>query len=405
MVAAAATTGRAKEAADATLRTRQEQLSRRAVAYLWQERVDPGNGRIGKVQGRYLQALAVLALAADGQFNQGLAGVQVVQPAVVRTVIDSLAAPIAGLEPGGKTKTFVGTSREFLALETHAIVALAYEQLAATDLGDPALNRQFQDGAAAAIEYLTDYRKRGRTYDTAGGWPVNTMPYNRDRPDRRVTAVILALLQAHEGGGRKVSSSAMKEAPSFVYAAQRLPPRRTTAIEEAETVYNAWAPKLRRGTPLPEEHRDLINDYLEHRRLAAEAGGFGMDTIGVVSPTATAAGLFVMGLFDYSDDSRRSLAAEAMAELPLSYEGQRFFLTQFFAARGLHRHAQRYRTTAYAAYMSRLLTLLEEKQDADGSLPIGSKGVEELTQMERVYTTAMAVLIVNADRGNLVCDR
>ena len=53
----------------------------------------------------------------------------------------------------------------------------------------------------------------------------------------------------------------------------------------------------------------------------------------------------------------------------------------------------------------RLLALLEQKQAADGSFPLGSRGVEELSRMERVYTTAMCALIINCSRGNLLFDR
>ena len=105
------------------------------------------------------------------------------------------------------------------------------------------------------------------------------------------------------------------------------------------------------------------------------------------------------------DAERQQAAAQALTRLPLNYEAQRFFEAQFFAVRGLHYYSETWRSGDFLAYMNRLLTLLEQRQAADGSLPPGSRGVEEINQMERVYSTAMAVLIVNCNRGLLVSDR
>ena len=383
------------------LRRRQERISARALAYLWDQRLDPETGRVGRVQVRYLQALCYLALVADGQ-----ARAPEYQKRLAR-VIGELRQPIAGMKAGSESrrKVFVGSSRDFLAFETHAVVALAYEQLAASELGDPAANEQFLTGAGSAIDYLMDYRKRGRDYARAGGWPVNANPYNRNRPDRRCTAWVLTLLKAHTYNGGKVNSTALKEAPNFVLAAQRLAPEMTEALREAGKLHGEWAPKMRRGAQPPVEAREKINNYFEYTRQLEESGGFGLDTIGIVTPTPTAVGLYTMGLFDFEDAKRHRAAADAYLKMPLAWEAQRFFLTQFFAARGLYLYSRRYRTVDFEYYMKRLLTLMEQKQGADGSFPMGSRGVEELTQMETVYTTAMCVLIVNANRGNLIFDR
>ena len=383
------------------LESRQRQLSSKAIAYLWDTRMDRESGRIGKTQGRFLQALCYLALVADGsdqreEYRERL-----------EKVIASLRQPLAELaeNPDSQRKIFVGTSRESLALETHAVIALAYEQLAASDLGNPGENELFSAGAESAIEYLMDFRNRGRDYARAGGWPVNTAPYNRNRPDRRCTAWQLLLLKAHTYNGGKVNSTALTEAPSFVLAAQRLAPPLTDELKAAQTAHAEWAPKMRRGQQPPEDLREPINEYLEYTRQLEESGGFGVDTIGIVTPGATAVGLFTLGSFAADDRQRFSAAAEAYVRMPLAWDAQRFFLTQFFAVRGLHRYSQQYRTLDFHQYMNRVLTLMEQKQESDGSFPLGSSGVEELTQMERVYTTAMCVLIINCNRGNLLFDR
>ena len=382
------------------LRERQERVSRKAIRYLWDERMDPQTGRIGAVQTRYLQALCYLALVADGSDSNPR------YIARLEKVIASLREPLAPLEGSSETgaKLFLGTSRESLSFETHAVIALACEQLAASDLGDPSLNELFFRGAESAIAYIMDYRKRGRNYESAGGWPINAAPYNQSRPDRRCTAWQLLLLKTHSYLGGRVDSTAMEEAPGFVLAAQRLPPERTPSVEEAEKTSREWMPRIRRGESAPEPVRDMLNEYWEYKRRMEEVGGFGIDTLGITSPGATAVGLFVQGLFD-ADEDRRHLAAQAFARMPLAWDSQRFFLNQFFAARGLWMYSQRFKTMDFANYMNRLLTLMEQKQDEDGSFPMGSMGVEELNLMERVYTTAMCVLIVNANRGNLVFDR
>jgi hypothetical protein len=162
---------------------------------------------------------------------------------------------------------------------------------------------------------------------------------------------------------------------------------------------------MRRGEQPPEELREPINQYLEYTRQLEESGGFGVDTLGVVTPGATAVGLFTLGCFEPENKQRFSAAAEAYVRMPMAWDAQRFFLTQFFAVRGLYRYSEQYRTLDFLQYMNRLLTLMEQKQESDGSFPLGSSGVEELTQMERIYTTAMCVLIVNCNRGNLLFDR
>jgi len=385
------------------LEARQRQISAKAITYLWDERMERESGQIGKTQGRFLQALAYLALVADGsdqkpEYRDRL-----------QKVVASLKQPLAELSGSGasssKRKIFVGTSRDSLSLETHAVIALAYEQLAAAELGNLAENELFAAGADSAVEYLMDFRSRGRDYARVGGWPVNTAPYNRNRPDRRCTAWQLLLLKAHTYNGGKVNSTALTEAPGFILAAQRLAPPMTEKLKEAQKSHAEWGPKMRRGQQPPEELREPINQYLEYTRQLEESGGFGVDTIGVVTPGATAVGLYTLGCFEPDAKERFSAAAEAYVRMPLAWDAQRFFLTQFFAVRGLHRYSQQYHTLDFYQYMNRLLTLFEQKQESDGSFPLGSSGVEELTQMERVYTTAMCVLIINCNRGNLLFDR
>ena len=211
---------------------RQQRISRKAIAYLWDQRLDRETGRIGKVQGRYLQALCYLALAADGSAKYaGKPGLE--------KVVASLRQPLADLAHTRRAqrKLFVGTSRDALMFETHAVVALAYEQLAASNLAEPRTNELYLKGAASAIAYVLDYRRRGRNYARAGGWPVNASPHNRNRPDRRCTAWQLLLLKAHTYNGQKVNSTAMKEAPNFILAAQRLAPKKTAHLEKAEKTY------------------------------------------------------------------------------------------------------------------------------------------------------------------------
>ena len=176
--ASPAATGEDAHAMRLALRRRQERISARALAYLWDQRLDPETGRVGRVQVRYLQALCYLALVADGQ-----ARAPEYQKRLAR-VIGELRQPIAGMKAGSESrrKVFVGSSRDFLAFETHAVVALAYEQLAASELGDPAANEQFLTGAGSAIDYLMDYRKRGRDYARAGGTLMLGIEYASHSP-------------------------------------------------------------------------------------------------------------------------------------------------------------------------------------------------------------------------------
>lgn len=382
------------------LRRRQEAVSAKGVTYLWDVRMDRKTGQIGFTQTRFLQALCVLALAADGGLERPE------YKGRLDKVLSSLKEPIASLakDGGRRDEVYLGTSNEYLSFETHAVIAIAYEQFAGASL--PARESDlFLKGAAAAIDYIMQHRKRGRDAARCGGWPVNASPHLRNRPDRRCTAWQLLLLKCHQYHGGKVNSTALKEAPNFIFAAQRVAPPKTERIVQAEKLYREWSSRMRKGVRPPQEIADKINDYLEYARLLRESGGFGLDTLGIVTPSATAVGLFTMGLCGFGDDERYAAAAKAMQKTPIAWDAQRFFLTQFFATRGLYTYSRKHGSSDYHQYLDRLLTLMEQKQEADGSFPLGSKGVEELTKMEKVYTTAMCVLIANTGRGNLIFDR
>jgi len=382
------------------LQARRERISDKAIAYLWDTRLNTETGTIGKVQPRYLQALAILALAADGKLEDPVYADR------LALVAGDMAQPLSRIELGSAPrKLFVGTSNDVLAFETHAVVALAYQQLAISRRIDAEQSERLQLGVAGAIEYMLDYRKRGRTYDTAGGWPVNSMAYNRNRPDRRCTAWQLLLLKTHSYVGADVDTTAMTEAPNFILAAQRQAPEMDAELQVAKDAYDEWLPAMRSGKAIPKDARDAMNRWLEYERKREESGGFGIDTIGIVTPSATAVGLWTLGMFEPDAKERYASAATAYQRMPMSWDAQRFFMTQFYATRGLHLYTERYGVPDYWVYLNRLVTLMEQQQSADGSFPLGSRGVEELTQMEKVYTTAMCVLILNADRGTLLFDQ
>jgi hypothetical protein len=137
----------------------------------------------------------------------------------------------------------------------------------------------------------------------------------------------------------------------------------------------------------------------------ADLGGFSYDATGLPVVSITGAGLAVMSHYA-RDVKRRDLAlAWLRANRPIWY-GPNFYYTHFFTARGLGREAHRAPAAAelHRQYARRMWDMLRDHQDADGSFQIPPGNAENTRKMGKPYATAMAVLILNAQRQLLPID-
>ena len=248
--------------------------------------------------------------------------------------------------------------------ESHAVAGL----MAASLLGmgpSPEANLEIARRADRAMQYSTRIQNRAIGADYFGGWTPNPRVKVNDR---MVTAWQLLFLRSMSYAGRKVAKRSISRATDFVLGSQKDPENSKKKFEK----------------------EDL--------------GGFSYDAAGLPVVSVTSAGLTVMTLYDLSE-RRRGLAAHWLKEHPPLWYGPNFYQTHFFGARGtLHHCRMAGNPKPFDRYFRRLFQLLKDHQNPDGSFQIPPGNAENTKVMGKTYATAMALLILNADRELLPID-
>ena len=248
--------------------------------------------------------------------------------------------------------------------ESHAVAGLMTASLLGMGLS-PETNLKIAQRADRAMRYSTRIQNRAIGADYFGGWTPNPrLKVN----DRMVTAWQLLFLRAMSYAGRKIPKRSISRATDFVLGSQKDPENSKKKFEK----------------------EDL--------------GGFSYDAAGLPVVSVTSAGLTVMTLFDLSE-RRRNLAAQWLKEHPPLWYGPNFYQTHFFGARGTLHHARMSgNPKLFDRYFCRLFQLLKDHQNPDGSFQIPPGNAENTKVMGKTYATAMALLILNADRELLPID-
>jgi hypothetical protein len=101
---------------------------------------------------------------------------------------------------------------------------------------------------------------------------------------------------------------------------------------------------------------------------------------------------------------RLALARQWLAAHPPRWQGPHFYETNFFAVRALAGSRPLPDDGIYAASFTRLVRLLRERQEADGGFPFPPGHAQARLAMGRGYSTALAILALNVDRGQLPLD-
>ena len=241
----------------------------------------------------------------------------------------------------------------------HAIAALALTELIGTA---PARheNLALYQKARRALDHSLTIQDRGGSARYAGGW----RPSDKTRVNSRVlTAWFLLQLRSATLRGMEVPRRNVSSAIEFVAASQRV---------------------------RSNEAKD-------------DLGGFSVDAEGLPVRSATAAGMAALALFD-PDEKRLKLARDWLSRHRPRWYGPHFFESNFFAVRALHRSRDLDDGRAFRKYFDRLVRILKERQEPDGSFPFPPGHGGPLVAMGKAYSTAMAVLILNVDRGILPVD-
>lgn len=327
---------------EARSETQRRQMVDRGLQYLASVQK---NGALGDSRQKAVTALYVLACLSSG--------LQPTHPVYGRSMRSASEWLLAN-----SSKSFLGGTEEPNA--DHALVLLALSELAGTT-GTEKTDLALYEQTRTALQYSLEIQDDGADPRFTGGWKPN----DRTRVnDRTLSAWFLWQLYAGQLLNEKVPRNSIERAVEFVEASQK------DAAAEKED----------------------------------ERGGFSIGAAGLPVRSATAAGMAVMALFD-PDRSKLDLARAWLARHGPNWYGPHFYDTQFFAVRALYRSRDADEGKVYQAYFTRVVRLLRERQQPDGSFPFPPGEGGPIVAMGPAHSTAMAILILNADRGFLPVDQ
>jgi hypothetical protein len=247
-------------------------------------------------------------------------------------------------------------------MESHAICGLALAELIGM-IPDPALASAAEERADQGLAYTLRTQDKAVGAEYFGGWKTDLKVKVNDRP---VTAWQLLFLRSLQLRGRIVPKSALGNALQFLEGSQKIP-----------------------GAGKEHDPADL--------------GGFSYDAAGLPVVSVTGAGLAIMSLHGRAD-TRRDLALRWLEQNRPLWFGPQFYCTHFFASRGYAREARRNHGEEAEHYAIRLLEILRDHQNPDGSFQIPAGNAENTLKMGPTYATPMAILILDAERGLLPVD-
>jgi len=325
----------------------QDQLMRRAMVdrglqYLFSIQKE---GAVGEQRPRAVTSLFVLAC-----LSSGITPSHPQHGARVKAAYQWLAR--------SSSASFLGGQEEPNA--DHAVAALMLTELLG-QLPDRKENLDLYERIEGAGSHSLAIQDKGVGAAYFGGWRPNSTTRTNSRV---LTAWFLYSLRAGELRGLSAPKSNVSRAVEFVEASQRA------------------------GQTKDKDQR----------------GGFSVDAEGLAVSSASGAGVAIMAIYG-SDLQRAADARDWLVRHPPRWYGPNFFETHFFAVRGLYRLRDLDDSRSLKPYFDRLAQMLRERQEPDGSVPFPPGHGGPIVAMGKGYSTAMAILILNVDRGLLPIDQ
>lgn len=324
-------------------RSERQEMVERGLQFLFSQAQD---GQVGDSRRMTVTSLYVLACLSSGIGPDHPEHGQSVQAALDWVLANSSDAFLGGAEEPNAD---------------HAMASLMLMEMVGR-LPSPDANFALYQRASAALEYGLSIQEKGMGADYYGGWKRDDQTRVNDR---FLTAWYLHLIYSAELRGFEPSKSSLSRAVGFVSASQK-----------------------------PRDHAK-----------ADERGGFSVDVQGLAVRSTTASGFAALTL--YAMDEPRALedARGWLHSHPPIWRGPNYYESNFFATRGLYRIRSWDQGQAFGDYFGRVARQLKDQQLADGSFPFPPGHARPLLEMGPAYSTAMAVLILNVDRGELPLDR
>jgi len=246
---------------------------------------------------------------------------------------------------------------EAFPIESHSVVLAA---LVSAHARLPATTTRTEAGECIqrGLRYLLQLQDRSSAAASRGGWSMEAKP---GRPnDRRATGWALLALRTARAHGLDVPQASAERATNFV-----------------------------------------LGSFKAQADNASQVGGFSVDTEGLAVEMMSALGGWVLATFPAKEDFRQPNLAW-LAKHPPAWIGPNYFYSAFFRLRALKFSAA---SAALAeAQSQRLFTQISDHQKADGSILFPPANAQNTIAMGPVFSTAMAVLILNTGESRLAAD-
>ena len=274
--------------------------------------------------------------------------------------------------------------------ESHAISATALMS-GLEHVRDQELRTRAAKKLYRAIRLLQQLQDRSSSSASRGGWKMEGRKGSRN--DRRASAWALLCYLAARKYGIEVRSANTERAVRF-----------------------------------------MLGAFKRQAKEADQIGGFSVDTEGLAVASISSMGGWVLARFDgREEDVRQNLAW--LARHPIEWSGPNYFYTNFFRIRALKFSDPRReallgferqkrgsvslpgadgipgglqssdpRGAQYRRAILRIFTQIKDHQLPSGSVSFPPGNAQNTVAMGPVFSTAMSVLIVNAERSRLVFD-
>jgi hypothetical protein len=267
-----------------------------------------------------------------------------------------LAARAAGyLVKDANASGFLGD--EAFPVESHAVVLAALVG-AHAGLRSPEARADAGERIQRGLRYLLQLQDRSSAAASRGGWSMEAKP---GRPnDRRATGWALLSLRTARAHGLEVPQANIERAASF-----------------------------------------LLGSFKAEADNASQVGGFSMDAEGLAVELMSALGGWALATSPGKAEWRK-LNLAWLARHPPAWTGPNYFYSGFFRLRALKFSEG---AAALADEQSqRLFTQITDHQTADGAILFPPGNAQNTISMGSVFSTAMAVLILNTAESRLAAD-